>query len=54
MTLSESGRFKPLVKGEADCESMVSIDLEVSIEDGGDSEEVMLGEVELVVRDADG
>lgn len=52
MTLSESGRLKPLVKGEADCVSMVSIDLEVSIED--DSEEVMLGEVELVVRDADG
>ena len=37
-------------KGDIDCASMLSMDVEVSIKDGGDNGEVILGEVELVVR----
>ena len=37
-------------KRDIDCASMLSMDVEVSIKDGGDNGEVILGEVELVVR----
>lgn len=53
MELSGSERFAPLrsdVKGDVDCASMLSMDVEVSIRDGGDNGELKLGEVELVVR----
>lgn len=57
--LSASGKFRPPlrseVKGEVDCASMLSMDVEVSIKDGGDNgeREVILGEVEAVVRGMD-
>lgn len=54
--LSASGKLRPLrsvVKGDADCASMLSMDVEVSIKDGGDNGEVILGKVELVVRGTD-
>lgn len=51
MELSGSERFVPLTS-EVDCSSMLSMDVEVSIKDGGDNGEVILGEVELVVREA--
>jgi hypothetical protein len=50
-----SDRFTPLrseVKGDVDCASMLSMDAEVSIKDGGDNGEVILGEVELAMRDS--
>lgn len=53
MELSASDRFTPLMsdgKGEV---SMLSMDDEVSIKDGGDNGEMRLSEVEVVVRDAD-
>lgn len=56
MVLSASGKFRPLrseAKGDVDCASMLSMDVEVSIKDGGDNGEVILGEVELVVRETD-
>lgn len=57
MVLSASGKIRPAlrseVKGEVDCASMLSMDVEVSIKDGGDNGEVILGEVEVVVRETD-
>lgn len=54
MTLSASGRpLRSEAKGDVDCTSMLSMDVEVSIKDGGDNGEVILGEVELVVRGND-
>lgn len=57
VVLSASGKFRPPlrseVKEDADCASMLSMDVEVSIKDGGDKGEVILGEVEAVVRETD-
>ena len=57
VVLSSSGKFRPPlrseVKGDVDCASMLSMDVEVSIKDGGDNGEVILGEVEAVVRETD-
>ena len=54
---SASGRFRPPLrseaKGDVDCASMLSMEVEVSIKDGGDNGEVMLGDVEAVVRETD-
>ena len=55
VALSASVRFTPLrskAKGDVDWASMLSMDMEVSIRDGGDNGEVILGTVELVVREA--
>ena len=52
MALSASEMLTPLrseAKGDVDCASMLSMDMEVSIKDG----EMILGEVELVVRGTD-
>jgi hypothetical protein len=55
VVLSASEKFRPPlrseVKGEVDCASMLSMDVEVSIKDGGDNGEMILGEVEEVVRE---
>ena len=57
VVLSASGKFRPPlrseVKGDVDCASMLSMDVEVSIKDGGDNGEVILGEVEAAVRGTD-
>jgi hypothetical protein len=56
MVLSASGKFRPLrseAKVDVDCASTLSMDAEVSIKDGGDNGEVILGEEELVVRETD-
>ena len=57
VVFSVSGKFRtPLrseAKGDVDCASMLSMDVEVSIKDGGDNGEVILGEVEAAVRGTD-
>ena len=57
VVLSASEKFRPPlrseVKGDADCASMLSMDVEVSIEDGGDIGEVIWGEVDVVVSETD-
>ena len=57
VVLSTSGKFRPPLrtegKGDVDCASMLSTDVEVSIKDGGDNGEVILGEVEAVVRETE-
>lgn len=58
VVFSVSGKFRtPLrseAKGDVDCASMLSMDVEVSIEDGGDNDgEVILGKVEAVARETD-
>lgn len=53
VAVSGSTPLRAGAKGDADCASMVSMDEEeVSIKDGGDNGEVMLGTVELVVKEA--
>lgn len=57
VVLSASAKLRPPLMSEAkrdvDCASMLSMDVEVSIKDGGDNGEVILGEVEAVVRETD-
>lgn len=57
VVLSASGKLRPPlrseIKGEVDCASMLSMDVVVSIKDGGDNGEVIQGEVEAAVRGTD-
>ena len=57
VVLSASGKFRPPLrselKGDVDCASMLSMDVEVSIEDEGDNGEMILDELEVAVRGTD-